>query len=111
MRAWGTDSADGQVSRVARRLAIVAASGELARDALDLPWGEDEVETAVQTCFSAWLESRGGAGAGEITAAIEKLRGIIETHESRFLSLNNFDEVLEPRIPPPRLAWLPFRRR
>ena len=42
---------------------------------------------------------RHNAGAGEITAAIEKLRGIIETHELRFLSLNNFDEVLEPRIP------------
>ena len=100
MRAWGTDSADGQVSRVARRLAIVAASGELARDALDLPWGEDEVETAVQTCFSAWLERRGGAGAGEITAAIERLQSIIETHgESRFLSLDDFDKVIEPRIP------------
>src|SRR5208337_2000103 len=34
------------------------------------------------------------------TAAIEKLRGIIETHgESRFLSLDNFDVVSVPRIP------------
>jgi putative DNA primase/helicase len=39
MEQWGIDGDNGQVSRVAHRLAIVVAAGELARDKLDLPWG------------------------------------------------------------------------
>ena len=100
MEQWGIDGDNGQVSRVAHRLAIVAAAGELARDKLELPWGEEEVETAVYACFNAWLESRGGSGAGEIMDAIHKLRSVIDAHgEARFLNLDKLDEGQEPRIP------------
>jgi hypothetical protein len=37
-------SPDDQLRRVAERFALVAASGELARDALGLPWGVGEAE-------------------------------------------------------------------
>ena len=57
-----------------RSYSAANASSEFARDKLDLPWGEEEVETAVYACFNAWLESRGGSGAGEIMDAILKLR-------------------------------------
>ena len=100
MEQWGIDGNNGQVSRVAHRFAIVVAAGELARDKLDLPWGEEEVETAVYACFNAWLESRGGSGAGEIMDAIHKLRSVIDAHgEARFLNLDKLDEGKEPRIP------------
>lgn len=100
MEQWGIDGDNGQVSRVAHRLAIVVAAGELARDKLDLPWGEEEVETAVYACFNAWLESRDGSGAGEIMDAIHKLRSVIDAHgEARFLNLDKLDEGKEPRIP------------
>ena len=100
MEQWGIDGDNGQVSRVAHRLAIVVAAGELARDKLDLPWGEEEVETAVYACFNAWLESRGGSGAGEIMDAIHKLRSVIDAHgEACFLNLDKLDEGEEPRIP------------
>ena len=108
MEQWGSDGDNGQVSRVAHRLAIVVAAGELARDKLDLPWGEEEVETAVYACFNAWLESRGGSGAGEIMDAILKLRAVIDAHgEARFLRLDE-DEVVQPKIPPRDLLGYRF---
>jgi putative DNA primase/helicase len=82
-----------------RSYSAANASSELARDKLDLPWGEEEVETAVYACFNAWLERRGGSGAGEIMDAILKLRAVIDAHgEARFLSLDQ-DEVVQPIIP------------
>ena len=109
MEQWGIDGDNGQVSRVAHRLAIVAAAGELARDKLELPWGEEEVETAVYACFNAWLERRGGSGAGEIMDAIHKLRSVIDAHgEARFLNLDKLDEGQEPRIPPRDLLGYRF---
>jgi putative DNA primase/helicase len=67
---------------------------------LIFPGGHEEVETAVYACFNAWLESRGGSGAGEVMNAIHKLRGVIDAHgEARFLNLDKLDEGKEPRIP------------
>ncbi len=78
-------AADGQVRRVAARFALIGAVGELARNYGVLPWPEREAMRAAGACFEAWLEARGGAGAGEDTQAIAQVRAFIEVHgSSRF---------------------------
>ncbi|WP_262299649.1 DUF927 domain-containing protein [Microvirga sesbaniae] len=79
----------GQAFRVAQRFALIAAAGELARDALNLPWGENEPERAAAICFDAWRSTLGGEGPGELLAAVEALRAAVEKHgESRFRPLH-----------------------
>lgn len=81
--------ADGQVSSVARRFALIAAAGELAIGFGVLPWPKGEATRAVQASFSAWLNARGNAGAGEDTAALAAVRRFIEMHdESRFTTIS-----------------------
>jgi putative DNA primase/helicase len=84
---------DGQLRRVAERFALVAASGELAREALELPWKEGEAERAALTCFAAWRSTRGGEGPAELVNAIEAICSAFEQHgESRFRSLDLLDD-------------------
>jgi putative DNA primase/helicase len=86
-------SPDGQLRRVAERFALVAASGELAREALELPWEVGEAERATLTCFAAWRSIRGGEGPAELVNAIEAVRSAVERHgESRFRRLDLLDE-------------------
>ncbi|MCJ2013632.1 DUF927 domain-containing protein [Methylobacterium sp. J-076] len=88
---------DGQCSRAAERFALIAAAGEMARVALQLPWADGEVERAITTCFNAWRSNRGGDGPGELVAAKEAIRGAIERHgESRFRNLENPDPSTTP---------------
>jgi putative DNA primase/helicase len=76
---------EGQVARVAKKLALVALSGELARVALELPWRQGEAIEAARKCFEAWREERGGDKQGEILAAVQKICSAIEKHgDSRF---------------------------
>ncbi len=46
--------ADGQISRVAGRFALVAAAGELATKLNIAPWERGEASNAAATCFRAW---------------------------------------------------------
>lgn len=86
---WSVSAADGQVARVAKRFALIGASGELAREALSLPWAAGEPMEAARICFEAWREQRGGDGAGEARAALEAIRETIEKHgDSRFTRLD-----------------------
>lgn len=87
-------NADGQVHRVAARLALVAATGELAT-ALDIfPWEPGEATRGVARCFRAWLRKRGGIGSLETIEAVAQVRHFIEQHgSSRF---ERFDVVGEP---------------
>jgi uncharacterized protein (DUF927 family) len=77
--------ADGQVGRVAARLALVAAAGELAA-ALDiLPWPASEASAAAARCFADWLAARGGHVPEEIAEGIRRVRSFLEMHgSSRF---------------------------
>jgi putative DNA primase/helicase len=85
-----TTEVTGELRRVARRFALIAASGELAQRALQLPWPGDEVFRAILICFDAWLDARGGAGPSEIISARDAIRAAIERHgESRFRDLNS----------------------
>ena len=72
--------ASGQVARVARRFALVAAAGELAIMYDVLPWAQRSVYAAAGRLFSKWLARRGGMGASEDFEAIEKIRNFIQSH-------------------------------
>jgi putative DNA primase/helicase len=86
--------ADGQVSRVARRFAIVAVAGKIATSIGILPWPSGEAERAAAACFDAWLERRGGTGSAELLAGIAQVRAFITAHgSSRFETISE----LEPR--------------
>lgn len=79
------DGADGQVGRVARRFALVAAAGELATEYGVLPWPTGEATKAAATCFKAWLACRGGVGSAELAAGIEHVVRFFQAHgASRF---------------------------
>ena len=75
----------GQVLRVADRLGLVAAAGELAVDLGILPWQAGTVAGAVKVIFDGWHEDRGGDDPAEVRTAIEQIRALLERHgDSRF---------------------------
>ena len=77
--------ADGQVKRVLRRFALIAAAGQLAADFGVLPWPEGESAGAAKKCFQAWLGGRGSTGPLETLNALSHIRSVIELHgSSRF---------------------------
>jgi putative DNA primase/helicase len=77
--------ADGQVERVADRMGLLAAAGELATALGILPWPDGEASRAAAVCFGAWLGARGGTGPAELAAGIEQVRLYIARHgSSRF---------------------------
>lgn len=81
----------GQVLRVGKRFALLAAVGELATRLGILPWPEGEAISATRTCFQAWIEGRGGVSNLEADQAIAQVRRFLETHgESRFTA---WDEI------------------
>lgn len=81
--------ADPQVHEVAKRFALVAAAGELARVWGVLPWPEGEAERAGFAMLAAWLARRaGGAGSTETAAHLERVRLFLVQHgSSRFTTL------------------------
>ncbi len=84
-RTCPTD-ATGQVARVAKRFAIVAASGKLATQWGVLPWPEHHAMDASARMFREWLGRRGSTGALESVKALEQVRSMIERHgASRFV--------------------------
>ncbi len=72
--------ADGQVRRVLRRFASIAAAGQLAADYGVLPWPEGESARAAKKCFAAWLAGRGSAGPLEKMNALSHIRAVIEQY-------------------------------
>ncbi len=77
--------ASGQVLRVARRFGLVAVAGELASHYGLTGWDEGESIGAASKCFSAWLDSFGGAGNREDRALFSQVKAFFEAHgSSRF---------------------------
>jgi putative DNA primase/helicase len=74
------EGADGQVKRVCKRFALVAAAAELATGWGITGWSSEEATKAAKKCFKAWLAERGGIGAQETTNALSRIRLIIEQH-------------------------------
>ena len=82
-------NADGQVKRWANRFALVALAGLLAIRCGVLLVSKQEIGSAVQKCFDAWLTARGGKGALEELQLLERVRQFLETHgASRFENLD-----------------------
>jgi putative DNA primase/helicase len=75
----------GQVLRVADRLGLVAAAGELAIGLSIVPWQAGSAASAVKIVFESWHQDRGHDDPAEIRAAIEQIRGLLERHgDGRF---------------------------
>ncbi len=88
------DKADGQVRRVAKRFALTAAAGELARAFRVLPWPEGEATRAAGACFAVWLSRRGSHGAAEAEEAEQRFRHFLAQHgASRFETIGAGDRV------------------
>lgn len=78
---WVPEAASGQVHRVGRRFALVAAAGELATEAGVTGWPAGAATAAARDCFHAWINARpGGAGSAEEAAMLAQVR--------RWLQLN-----------------------
>lgn len=91
--------ASGQIERVARRFAIVAAGGELATLAGLTGWPSGQANQAAAACFNAWLESFGGIGNHEDRAILEHVQAFIEAHgSSRFESVTADRERIANRV-------------
>ncbi|TCV90546.1 DUF927 domain-containing protein [Sulfurirhabdus autotrophica] len=85
--------AAGQVVRVARRFALVAAAGELATSYGLTGWPEGEATQAARKCFAAWLEAFGGSGNREERIILDQTRAFFETHgASKFEYLKATDD-------------------
>ncbi len=100
--AWITDLArgwlaacpapDGQVTRAARRFALLAVAGELAVRAGVLDWTPGDATDGLATCFQDWLTARGTTGAREDADAVAQLRAFILAHGK-----SRFEQWPEPR--------------
>jgi putative DNA primase/helicase len=93
---------DGQVERVAARLGLIAAAGELATTFGLTGWVPGEARDSALEVFRLWLDGRGGGGAAEARAAVDRLRAFLVAHgSSRF-------ETIPPdgRIVSNRAGWI-----
>jgi uncharacterized protein (DUF927 family) len=85
-------NADPQVRDVARRCALVALAGELAREWGVLPWPEGEAERAAKALLARWIEKRGGSASSEEAQHVRAVRLFLTEHgASRFVALH-FDK-------------------
>ena len=93
------ESALGQVQRVGRRFALVAAAGELASEAGITGWPKGEAIAAARAVFNAWLMVRpGGTGLSEEAQALRQVRGWFVAHgEARFTDWNRADDDHAPK--------------
>ena len=77
--------AAGQVKRVGRRFALVAAAGEMASAQGLTGWPTGEATNAAALCFNAWLEARGGSGNSEPAKMTRQVQAFLSANgESRF---------------------------
>jgi uncharacterized protein (DUF927 family) len=92
IKGWLKDNvpqgASGQVSRVASRFALIAASGELATEQGLTGWPIGEANKSAKVCFDDWLLSFGGISNHEDRAILAHVRAFFEAHgSSRFEAL------------------------
>jgi uncharacterized protein (DUF927 family) len=72
--------ASEQVGRVARKLGLIAAAGELAIAMGVAPWAQGDASNAAALVLSKWIAARGGSGPHEERQAIAQVRFMIEKH-------------------------------
>lgn len=85
---------EGQASRAAARLAVLALAGELASAYGITGWSAGEATRAAEVGFAAWLTLRGSAtGNAEQGQIAERLLGFVDRHgDSRFSDADNEDD-------------------
>lgn len=75
------EAAAGQVQRVGRRFALVAAAGELATEADVTGWPAGTATAAARRCFEDWLAvRRGGVGLSEEAEALRQVKQWLQAH-------------------------------
>ena len=91
--------ASGQVQRVGRRFALIAAAGELATEAGITGWPAGEATGAARRCFNAWTAVRtGGIGMSEEAQMLRQVRGMFGLHgEARFTHWDRADDDHAPK--------------
>ncbi len=70
-----------QVRRVAKRFALVQVALELAHQYGLLPFPVAQIDWAISTIFSDWIDSRGGDGSIEIKRAINSISLVLTKSE------------------------------
>ncbi|MGF6599667.1 putative DNA primase/helicase [Paraburkholderia sp. GAS448] len=70
----------GQVTRAARRFALLALAGELAVEAGIGGWASGSPTSMMKRCFDAWIRERGGTEAAEETQALQQVQQFFEQH-------------------------------
>jgi putative DNA primase/helicase len=98
-RALVPEAAVGQVQRVGRRFALVAAAGELATEAGITGWAAGTASAAARKCFNAWLGARpAGLGQAEDAAILAQVRQWFTLHgEARFVDWRRADDDHAPK--------------
>ncbi len=86
-----TEETNGQIIRVARRFALVAAAGEIASQFGLTGWERGESFRATQKCFLSWLEDFGTDGNREDRVIMAQVRAFFESYGA-----SRFDNVREP---------------
>jgi putative DNA primase/helicase len=90
--------ASGQVRRVGRRFALIAAAGEMATEAGLTGWPQGEATRAAGACLGAWIAARGGIGASEDAAILRQVRLWFGLHgEARFTDWARADDDHAPK--------------
>lgn len=89
---------DGQVIRVAKRFAMVAAAGELATDWGLTGWPKGHATTSSMSCLKDWITARGGVMPHEIKEVLGHVRYFFETQgPSRFQDWEYPSQILHNR--------------
>lgn len=93
------EAAAGQVQRVGRRFALVAAAGELASAAGLTGWPAGAATDAARRCFEAWIAARpGGIGQSEEAQIMRQVRQWFGMHgEARFTDWSRADDDHAPK--------------
>lgn len=93
MEVFSGENDDPQVSRIARRVALIIAAGKLAEDYGVLTWPSGTSEIAGQKALIAWSEQRGSRSSLEELNAVKTVRRFLEAHgDSRFRSVSEVAE-------------------
>jgi uncharacterized protein (DUF927 family) len=72
--------AASEVGRALRRIALVAAAGEMATCMGITGWQPGEARRAALRCFKDWIADRGGIGQADTEAGIRQVRAFIEMY-------------------------------
>jgi hypothetical protein len=100
----------GQLRRVATKIGLVAAAGELAIKFGIFPWPPGSALEAADFVFKGWLDRRGSKGSTEMQQALEGVQLLFEKHgDTRFDFLSGDESSLTSNTERPfaqnRLGW------